>query len=410
MKKRRVAPQAIFISPDASGWRLSSLPGAAGRAGAKHVESLAAAAPLVGESEVLLALPASDVLMERLTLPSKEPEELEGMVRLQLEKTLPYPTEEISCDYAVLREEETDSVVVATAVHNPALDMLCKPLRDRGCLPRRVSVFAAHIAALHPKGAVMAVYREQERVLVALCEDGHPVFLHALESTEAEAVEFELLQVLLAAEMEGAPSEFAEVRVDPSCAELKPVLAQMFDVPVSDLAVDAVPWRAGSDLVPSAWEEEATGLRRAVRLRRRLIVAGALYLALVLAAIAFVIVQKQRVRALDRKLAEARPRLDALQAQQGRWNAVAPAVAPSRFTIELLHQVLEALPPGVTLTQFDQTVSQFLVEGEAPSAAAAIQFAENLRANEALSEFLIESGPPTILPGDRAQFRIFGKL
>jgi hypothetical protein len=54
--------------------------------------------------------------------------------------------------------------------------------------------------------------------------------------------------------------------------------------------------------------------------------------------------------------------------------------------------------------------AQFMVEGEAPSAAEAIDFLEHLKAEPGLGAYRIEAGNPVILPNGSAQFRIFGKL
>jgi hypothetical protein len=411
-EKRAGLSDAILIRPDARGWCLSRQNGRSVPAEQQHVDSLGEAVPLLGGgTNVILALPSHEVILERLTLPSKDRGELEGMVRLQIEKTLPFPSEEITCDYEVVREEETESVVVAAAVHTPKLDSLCEPLREGGRLPSRVSAFAAHVAATCPAGTALTVYREQDSLMVAICENGKPVMLHEAETArDPQAFEFELAQMLMGAGMAGLPTEFDSVRIDPACPEVRPVLVAMFPALVEDLNLGTVPARAGADLVPPAWEHEARRARRAENLRKRLISAGILYLVLLLVAIGYVIYLKQAAKRIERKLAAARPQLDQLQAQEARWNAMAPAVDPARSTVEILHQVLQALPEGVTVTQFDHSPDHFMVEGEAGSASLAIQFAENLRKKEALSAFSIQSGPPTILGNDRAQFKIFGKL
>ena len=61
-----------------------------------------AAAALPLNVAVRLALPCQAALLERLKLPATDREELAGMVQLQLEKTLPYPVEEVSSDFEVI--------------------------------------------------------------------------------------------------------------------------------------------------------------------------------------------------------------------------------------------------------------------------------------------------------------------
>ena len=69
-----------------------------------------------------------------------------------------------------------------------------------------------------------------------------------------------------------------------------------------------------------------------------------------------------------------------------------------------------ALPPDVHITVFTTTPDQFVVDGEAPSAPLAVDFAERLRADSELAAFKIENPQPTVLPNEHAQFHIEGKL
>ncbi|RYD62339.1 MAG: hypothetical protein EOP84_34690, partial [Verrucomicrobiaceae bacterium] len=108
------------LTPDSHGWRVNH----AGKS--QSVATLAEAIPLIpAQSPIHLAIPTSMVLMERLTLPATDREELGGMVQLQLEKMLPYPVEEVTSDFQVLSSGETESTVVSLAVNAPSLSALC---------------------------------------------------------------------------------------------------------------------------------------------------------------------------------------------------------------------------------------------------------------------------------------------
>jgi hypothetical protein len=63
------------------------------------------------------------------------------------------------------------------------------------------------------------------------------------------------------------------------------------------------------------------------------------------------------------------------------------------------------------VTVFDQSKpSEFIVEGEAPTASMALQYMENLKKNPALQAFHFTTSSPEILPNDHAQFRIIASL
>src|SRR3954462_7371256 len=102
------------------------------------------AVPLLrAEDDLVLGLPISAVLAQRFRLPTVDPAEFPEMVRLQIEKGLPYSAEEVTTDFEVVEQNETDSVVSAVAVRNEQLAELAAPLVDRGYIPRQVTVYAS---------------------------------------------------------------------------------------------------------------------------------------------------------------------------------------------------------------------------------------------------------------------------
>ena len=125
MKKNSAG--AAFLTPDANGWRVRLADGVSQTA--KSLDEAAAVIP--PDQRIHLALPGNAVLLERLTFPSVDRDELAGMLQLQLEKTLPYPLEEVSSDFEVIRQSETESTLLSVAANTHQLDQLCQPLRNR---------------------------------------------------------------------------------------------------------------------------------------------------------------------------------------------------------------------------------------------------------------------------------------
>jgi hypothetical protein len=117
------------------------------------------------------------------------------------------------------------------------------------------------------------------------------------------------------------------------------------------------------------------------------------------------------VKKLDRELEALRPRVADIQNRKLTWTGLAPAIDPARYTVEVLYQIQNSFPSdSIHITQFEQNRESFAVKGEAPSAAVAVEFVEQLKKNPGLKDYKIESGQPAILPNDHAQFQIFGKL
>jgi hypothetical protein len=377
------------------------------------VSSMAeAAAALPPLARVHLALPVSGIFFERMRLPSTNPEELLGMMRLQLEKTLPYPAEEVASNLIIVETGETESVVVAVALSTAYLDALSAPLRSAGRLPEKITVHAMHLASACTKtGIDLLVYREEEKFVAVITENGKIGFVQTLAAGVAGEVPLEIPQVLLGAELEGVPVIFTRVRLDPECAGIAGELGVLLGVPAEVIPVETPLQEPDMNLYPAAWQGALTAAARSANIKARLIAAGGVYLVILLVASSYLFWMNSKVAALDAKLRAIQPEVASIQARSSKWMALAPAVDPSRYTVELLYQIQKSMPSdSIRITQFDQTMGQFTIEGEAPTAALAVDYGEQLKANPDLKDFHFEVAPPAILPNEHAQFRIFSKL
>lgn len=402
-----------LISPDSEGWRVL-------QAGvAKKFPTLGeAVAALPLKMAVRLAIPCQAALLERLTLPATDREELAGMLQLQLEKTLPYPVEEVSSDFEVIHTAENESTLLSVAAHSGQLDEICQPLRDLSRLPQKITLFAMHVAAACPADeTVLAIYAEQGQFVLAICEQGKLSWAQTVTGFDDDTLLGELPQMMLAAEMEGVPTKFSGIRLDQELARLERPLRDLFNLPVELLALDRLPEPAGN-LVPSAWQADTRRLERAERLKQRLLIAAVIYLLCVAGAFVYLAWLKREAQKIAVQYAAARPQLELIMRSERRWNELRRAIDPRFFTIEILFQahrnlpVAEAQPDAaapVRITEFIQTGGKWTVVGEAISANFAIEYAEKLKAEKDLEAWKIVSGPPTILKGEQAKFSIEGQ-
>ena len=145
----------------------------------RSVADLNEAASLLTTSDsIVLGLPVNAVIAQRLRLPTVDPGEFEGMVRLQVEKAFPYPPEEVTSDFEVIEKGENESVISSVAIHNTRLNELAGPLLNRGYIPEQVTVYAAQRAASHAAGGrALIIYREGEKLVSAITETGSSVSL-----------------------------------------------------------------------------------------------------------------------------------------------------------------------------------------------------------------------------------------
>lgn len=403
---KKAALETVHLTPSATGWMVH-----AGGHPPLAAAALGEAAALIpAGSPVHLALPADLLVVERLTLPSTEREELAGMVRLQSEKSLPFPLEEVSSDFVMVASRPQESAVLSITVPHAPFETLCHPLRESGIVPERATPYVLHVAAACPAGeTVLTVYPEQGQLVVAVVESQALSWMQVLSSTGAEPLITALPQLLLPAVVEGVPTHFAHVFLAGECPDLAPVLREFFEVAVQPLPLAAPALVQPINLVPPAWQARKARLHQQQRLQQMLLLGAALALVVVAGALIYLATLKSRAVKLETQLAALRPRVEQIQAQRARAENLGPAIDPQRYPVETLYLLLRHLPSErIDVTEFDQTLTQWRIVGEAPSPDVAIDYVSRVKAEQDLGAYTITSEPPRLLPNEHAQFKITG--
>ncbi len=380
----------------------------------------AAAANLEPAEAFVLSLPVETGLVQRLSLPAAEPAELEEMVRIQLEKILPYAVESVNVAVQEVTRTDAEVVVAVETVHQDRLLTLCEPLVTREHWPVRVVFHALALAGSTTADEHAAfVYREAGRYVLGISEGGRLSFAQALSGQSAGDLAGELPAVLLGAELEGVPTAFQTVRLDRAAEDSRATLAvalsrpvEIFDPGAAAQAAVAASEDAPGDLSPAHWRTERLRGERMARLRQRLLLGAAIYVALMVLAFLWLGVLKFQVSRLDSKLAAVRPVAAEAQAADIHWRTLSPAIQPPRYLVETLQQVYDCLPPGDTIrwSVIDFSPHTLAIQGEAPSPSTAVDFTDKLKANPALKPYHLDAEPPTALPSGRVVYRIKGTL
>ncbi|MGZ4982601.1 MAG: hypothetical protein ACXWFY_01175 [Chthoniobacterales bacterium] len=366
---------------------------------------------LNGTRNIVLGLPASAVLAQRLRLPTVEAGEFSEMVRLQIEKALPYPSEEVTTDFEVIEQTEEGSVVSAVSVHNAKLSELAAPLLSRGIIPAQVTVYAAQRAATHAaEGRAFFLYPEDDSLVCAISEEGKLGFTGFLDGVDGEQLQRDLPQMALSAELQGINTSFPVILLDENLHELRDTVQGLFVSRADFIGVEAPPAKTKLNLLPESWRLRRAELVRRAEWKKRLLWAGGAYAATMLLFAAFVMALRIQVGVLDRAIARDDPKTSFIKKTETRWKALSPAIDPHYYPIEVLLHLFESLPSSdVQITQFNQSARQISVDGEAPTAALAYQFADKVKKNSDLASFHFEMAAPRILPNEHAQFRLEGK-
>ena len=416
---------SIFIIPTAHGWNFlrssaaaSPRQAAAGSAGqngswnVRKLQTLGEAVPLLSATDdFVLGLPVAAVLAQRFRLPSVDPAEFPEMIRIQIEKVLPFSAEEVTTDFEVIEQDENESVVSAVAIRNEHLAEIAAPLLDRGFIPRQVTVYAAQRASTYaPKGNAVLIYPEGEALVYAMTENGKLSLARVLENGSGDQLQLELPQLRMSAELQGINASFPNVLLDESCYQMRDTVEGILASPTEIVGVELPPVLVKLNLLPESWRRRRSQSIRQAEWRKRLVWIGGAYVALVFLLLAYLGLLRFQIGRLDGRIAHDAPGTQFVRATEANWKALAPAIDARYYPVEILLHLFESLPsPEVRITAYNQSARQVSVDGEANTAALAYQFIEKIKKNPDLRVFQFDMAAPRILPNDHAQFRLEGK-
>ena len=363
------------------------------------------------QDHLVLSLPLSAVLAQRFRLPTVDPAEFPEMVRIQIEKALPFSAEEVTTDFEVIEQNENESVISAVAVRNERLTEIAGPLLDKGIIPQQVTVYAAQRATTHaPEGRALFIYPEGETLVSAITENGKVSLTRTFEGIAPEQLQMELPQMALSAELQGINPSFPNVLLDESCYELRDAVQGIMAVPTELVGIETPPASVKLNLLPESWRQRRVRLAQRGEWQKRLTLAGGIYGAIFLLFLLFLGYTRFAIARLDRLIARDAPQTQFIRETESNWKALAPAIDSRFYPVEILLHLYESLPSqDVRITAYNQSARQLSVDGEANTAALAFQFAEKVKKNAGLQNFRFDMAAPRLLPNNHAQFRLEGK-
>ncbi len=376
------------------------------------IQTLQEAVPLLtAQDDLVLGLPIAAVLAQRFRLPTVDPAEFPEMVRIQIEKALPFSPDEVTTDFELIEQNETESIISAVAVRNAQLAEIAAPLLEGGYIPRQVTVYAAQRASTYaPEGNALFIYPEGEGLVSAVTENGKVSLARTLDGVAPEQLRMELPQLALSAELQGISASFPNVLLDETCYELRDTVQGILASQTELVGIETPPASVKLNLLPESWRQRRSQLARRGEWRRRLLWAGGAYAALLFLGLASLASIDFEIGSLDRRIARDAPQTAFVRAAEANWKALAPAIDSRYYPVEILLHLFESLPsPDVRITTYSQSARQISVDGESSSAALAYQFIDKVKKNRELQVFQFEMAAPRILPNNHAQFRLEGK-
>jgi hypothetical protein len=378
----------------------------------RKLQTLGEAVPLLAATDdFVLGLPVSAVLAQRFRLPSVDPAEFPEMIRIQIEKLLPFAADEVTTDFELIEQDENESVVSAVAIRNEQLTEMASPLLNRGYIPRQITVYAAQRASTHaPKGKAVLIYPEGETLVYAVTENGKLSLARVFEGGNGAQLQLELPQLRLSAELQGIDASSSNVLLDETCYELRDTVQGILASPAEIVGIELPPAPVKLNLLPESWRRRRLQLVRQAEWRKRLFWAGGAYGALLILLLVSLGVMRFQIGWLDRRIKRDAPGTEFVRATEAKWKALAPAIDAHYYPVEILEDLFESLPSAdVRITAYNQSARQISLDGEANTAALAYEFIDKIKKNPQLQAFQFDMAAPRILANNHAQFRVEGR-
>lgn len=92
------------------------------------------------KGRIVLAVDSNKTLMRITDLPSTDPDELEGMVELQVDKFSPFPIEHLVISHEILSTQEESSRVLVAAVQRPIIESLSASFAAAKIVPNTIDI------------------------------------------------------------------------------------------------------------------------------------------------------------------------------------------------------------------------------------------------------------------------------
>ncbi len=359
-----------------------------------------------------VGLPTEHALLRIADLPAAEPDEMAGMVELQVDKFSPLPTEHMVISHEVLERDNGQCRVLIAAVPRNRVDEAGEPFNEAGLQVQRVDVelfgwwrLLQDHGAIAQAGRQIFLLLDKHSTELIVTQNGQPILFRSLGGHEdvggtdfAAEVTEETLYTFATLESEwgmmhvsalelwhwGEAPEDLTRRLREE-GELEVDLRSFEDLPpLSEGIARRMARRTDAlNLVPREWFE-ARAIRR---VRRRLLAAAAAIVVLWAAVLAglYALVNAERARRdrLEASVVRLEEPANEIEQLQKRVRSLEQYRDRTYSALETLREVTVSLPGPVELTSFAyKKEDEIALRGQCPSANPIYNFIEALEQSE----------------------------
>jgi hypothetical protein len=394
------------------------------------------------KGHLMLAIPGDRTLLRVVQLPTVEPEEIRGMVELQVDKFSPFPADQMAVSQEILDRQETTSRVLIAAVQRDYIDRLGQLLSQAGLYPRGIDVevmgwwrLLKEKEDVPATGRAFLLFVEERSIDIVMAQDGVPVLIRSLGGREgglnaavADEIAEEIVYTLTALEAEWGAGhvgslvlwrrdnlapEFLE-RLRASCA-LEIAERRLEDLPMLSEGLARRALERGEhtlNLAPAEWRSELQNRK----MKRAFITAASVIFGLWIAVMAGLLVG---VQVRKSKLASVRAEVDRLAGPAKEVLQIQTQVRSLKrygdrtySGLECLREITARMPPGLEITSFTyKKYAQVNLRGEADAADPIYDFFKQLEESGLFRAVKPEAVTTQVRQGGaRQQFKVTCEL
>jgi len=345
---------------------------------------------------VSMGLPSDHLILRVATLPAESPDELSGMVQLQVDKFSPFPVDKMVVSHEVLARRDLGFVVLMAAAPEEDVAVRYRELDSCGIRPSIVDACVlgrwqtlVDAGAIATQGRQVAILLEADRPELIVAQDGLPILFRQLGAIgdlgpdeQAEELVRETTYALTSIEIEHGGGEIISVCIvgggevlqtvrqafsrEFPAATLTATFSELPSVAIGLARRLASRREGGVDLVPAVFRQMGSARAFRRRLLHTALGVVAVWLAMVAAVGGYVWFERAQLASLTAKREVWRqPALD-VRTMRKRVAVIKRYLDHSFSVLECMREIVSNQPQGIDITSFSyiKRESQVSVSGE----------------------------------------------
>jgi hypothetical protein len=360
------------------------------------------------KGRLVSGLPANTLLQHIITLPSTDPDEIAGMVELQIDKIAPYPVQQMVVSHEILHQTDTHSRILVAAVLRETVKKMGEAFKAAGLslLSLDSDLFCRwKQIAEHTEPIQACLILEKGEAGLVIAHDGIPILLRPLHAASTDSATELLEEIEYALSTLEHEAEIGEIEalhlwsdqpqpelVNQLSGEISIIAHELAEIPALSEALARRYSKHRLELVPREWletEKNRVLIRKLYTFTAALI---ALWLIVIVVFSTAFYFHKSSTRTLREEAEALRVPAAAVHQDSRKINALRIYTDQTHSALEALSEISTLLPAGIELSIFSyKKGSALTLRGEGRNSDAIYLFFDRLAETPFFSEIKDQS-------------------